>query len=59
MKLIVYNGKKYLPLKATHRKGDDRLHLIPFDEEKYDIIISDIANAVKNAIDAEKVIRQL
>lgn len=58
MKFMVYKGKKYIVKKMTHAKGDDKLYLAPFDEEKYDKIVGEIAEKCEEAIDLKALLKQ-
>jgi hypothetical protein len=57
MKTLIIKGKKYIAKKVVHKKGDDKIYLIPLDEEKYEKIVSDIVEAVKGSLDPEEAVR--
>ncbi len=44
--------------KLTHKKGTDTLHLIQFDEDKYNEIVDGIIDKVEKSIDKRNLLKQ-
>ncbi len=58
MKFMIVEGKKFILRKHKHRDGTDKLFLIPFEEEKYNKIVDEIAVLLEKVVDRKELLRQ-
>ena len=59
VKTFNVNGKKYLLKDMKHRNGDDKLELIPFNEEEYNLLLDNLIDKIEGVIDKRQWLKQV
>ena len=57
MRIYYLNGKKYITHSSMHNNGTARLKLMPFDEKRYNKLISEIVANIKHAMNSDDVLK--